>query len=145
MPWKSCSLPGSGAPALDELDRAVKRGEIKPPVQEEDSEKKKAGKRSGIARVLGAVKFYKVVPGMKSPEQYEILAGEMYTRLVESEPLEEDALRELAGNRAQSIFAELRTVHGVAADRLGTADPEPAAEGEEPGARLSLDALSGAR
>ena len=134
-----------GSPALDELDRAVKRGEIKPPVQEEDSEKKKAKKRSGIARVLGAVKFYKVVPGMKSPEQSEVMAGEMYTRLVESEPLNEDALRELAGNRTQVIVAELQTAHGVTADRLGTAAPEPLPEGEEPGARLSLDALSGAR
>ena len=132
-----------GAPALEELDRAVKRGEIKPPVQDEAAAKSKAKKRGRIARMIQAVKLYKVLPGGKSPEQTDIMAAEMYSRLVESEPVSEDALKALAGNRTKSIVAELRDAHGVAAERLVAGDVEPQAEGEEPNAGLSLDALAG--
>lgn len=133
-----------GSSAFDELDRAVKRGEIKPPAQDDEAEaKKKAKKRSRFARVMQAVKLYKVIPGAKSPEQNELLAGEMYSRLVESEPVAESALQELAGNRAQAILAEMRNNRGVPADRLGEADPEPIPEGDEPSAGLALDAMAG--
>lgn len=133
------------ASSLDELDRAVKRGDIKPTGLEASAAGKKAQKRGRIARVLQVVKLYKIIPGAKSPEQSQLLAGEMYSRLVESEPVSENVLKELAGNRAQEILAELRNEHGVAADRLAAADPELQAEGEEPSARLSLEAFAGAQ
>jgi len=77
-----------GAQALTEVERAVKQGEIKPRTTEEDSgaDKKTKKKRKGFAGLWRSTKLYKIVPGAMSPEQSDVLAGELFARLVENDP-----------------------------------------------------------
>ncbi|MGV8073553.1 MAG: DUF748 domain-containing protein [Syntrophobacteraceae bacterium] len=131
-----------GSKALDELDQAIKKGEIKPRTKEEPEAGKKAKKRGGFAGMMDKVKIYKVVPGMKSPEQSELMAAEIYARLVEAEQASEKDLQQLAGARAQAVAAELQNTLGVPADRVQTGDSEPQPEDAGLSAGLSLDALS---
>ncbi len=102
-----------GAQALTELERAVKQGEIKPRATQEETgvDKKTKKKRKGFARLWRSTKLYKIVPGAMSPEQSDVLAGELFARLVESDPNPDEALLQLAGNRAQAITAELQTAN----------------------------------
>jgi len=130
-----------GPKALDELERAVKQGEIKPrATQEETGVNKK--KRKGFARLWSAMKLYKIVPGVMSPEQSDLLAGEMFARLVESDPNPDEALSQLAGNRAQAITAELQNANAVPADRLQIVDVQPLAGEAGVSAKLSLDSVA---
>jgi hypothetical protein len=131
-----------GKGALEELDRAVKKGEVKPrEIQPEDAKKKKTAKKGKLAGIMNAVKVYKVIPGMKSPEQSEILAQELFARLVESEPVPEKSLLELASNRAQAITAELKGANSVDGQRIQTVQPETLEGDEGSSAKLSLDSL----
>ncbi|MFH0995842.1 MAG: DUF748 domain-containing protein, partial [Pseudomonadota bacterium] len=57
-----------GPKALDELERAVKQGEIKPRATPEETGANKK-KRKGFARLWSSMKLYKIVPGAMSPEQ----------------------------------------------------------------------------
>ena len=133
-----------GAQTLAELERAVKQGMVKPRTTQEDSgaDKKTKKKRSVFARLMGSTKLYKIVPGAMSPEQSDVLAGELFARLVESDPSPDEALLQLAGNRAQAIIAELQTADGVPAERLQTADAQPLADEAGVSAKLSLDAVA---
>ncbi len=131
-----------GEKALDEIEQAVKRGEIKPSVQDDSAEKQKGKKPAGLFGKIKTVKFYKVIPGAKSPEEKELIAGELYSRLVESEPVSDTALQQLAGSRAQAISADLQSALGVPAERLVTEESEPLAEEAGLSAGLSLDARS---
>ncbi len=132
-----------GKPALEELDRAAKEGKIEPRVQEEPKEKK-SKKGSVFSRALRSVKFYKIVPGAKSPEQSQILAGELYFRLVESDPLKDDVLVQLGTERATAISRELQDANAIPADRIATQDPEPLADDAGLAAGLSLDVMAAA-
>ena len=130
-----------GPKALDELERAVKQGEIKPrATQEETGVNKK--KRKGFARLWSSMKLYKILPGAMSPEQSDLLAGEMFARLVESDPNPDDALSQLAANRARAITAELQNADAVPADRLQIVDVQPLAGEAGVSAKLSLDSVA---
>ena len=130
-----------GPKAIDELERAVKQGEIKPrATQEETGVNKK--KRKGFAGLWNSMKLYKIVPGAMSPEQSDLLAGEMFARLVESDPNPDEALSQLAGNRAQAITAELQNANAVPADRLQIADVQPLADEAGVSAKLSLASVA---
>jgi len=130
-----------GPKATDELERAVKKGEIKPrATQEETGVNKK--KRKGFARLWNSMKLYKIVPGAMSPEQSDLQAGEMFARLVESDPNPDEALSQLAVNRAQAITAELQNVNAVPADRLHIADIQPLVDEARVSAKLSLDSVA---
>jgi hypothetical protein len=132
-----------GAPALAELNRGVTEGTIK--VRPEDastSDKGKAGKRSLFGKIIQGAKLYRLVPGAKSPEQSELLAAEIYARLVESEPVSEQALRQLAARRAQSVGAEMEKNGGLPPHRIRIKDPESRENDEGMSVKLSLDALA---
>lgn len=133
-----------GPKALDELKRAVKQGEIKPRAarEETDEDKKSKKKRKGFARLWGSMKLYKIVPGAMSPEQSDLLAGELFARLVESDPSPDEALSQLAGKRARAITAELQSANAVPADRLQITDVQPLADQAGVSAKLSLDAVA---
>jgi hypothetical protein len=133
-----------GPKALDELERGVKQGEIKPRATQEETgvDKKTKKKRKGFARLWSSTKLYKIVPGAMSPDQSDVLAGEMFARLVESDPNPDEALSQLAGNRAQAIMAELQSTNAVPADRLQKADVQPLADEAGVSAKLSLDAVA---
>jgi hypothetical protein len=130
--------------ALDELERAVKEGEIKPRATREENgaEKKTKKKRKGFARLWSATKLYKIVPGAMSPEQSDLLAEELFARLVESDPSPDEALSQLAGNRAREISAELQNANAVPADRLHIAEVQPLADEAGVSAKLSLDTMA---
>ncbi len=133
-----------GAKAFDDLEGAVKRGEIKPrqPQEEAGAEKKAKKKRKGLARLWSATKLYKIVPGAMSPDQADVLAAELFARLAESDPSPDEALSQLAGNRAQAIAAELQHVHAVPANRVHLGEAQPQAEEEGLSAKFSLDTVS---
>lgn len=135
-----------GSKNRDELDRAVKEGKIKPRFAQDESEQKSKKEKGNIfSKAMRSVKFYKVVPGAKSPDQEQIMAAEMYALLVENESIDEKVLLQLAASRSAAVGDELQKVLGVPADRIGTKDPEPLAD--EPGvsAGLSVDVVSGSQ
>ncbi len=131
-----------GKSALSELEQGIKEGKIKPRMptgqQEQKEKRKKAGR---FSRMMNSVKLYKLIPGGKSPEQAAAWAGEIYVRLVESEPVSDESLLRLGGERARAIVQELQTSGGIAADRLSTKDPEGTPEDAEPSAKLTLGAV----
>jgi uncharacterized protein involved in outer membrane biogenesis len=130
-----------GPKAIDELERAVKKGEIKPRATQEETGVNK-NKRKGFARLWNSIKLYKIVPGAMSPEQSDLQAGEMFARLVESDPNPDEALSQLAVNRAQAITAELQNAKAVPADRLHIADVQPLADEAGVSAELFLDSVA---
>ena len=130
-----------GPKAIDELERAVKQGEIKPRATHQETGVNKK-KRKGFAGLWNSMKLYKIVPGAMSPEQSDLLAGEMFARLVESEPNPDEALSQIAGNRARAITAELQNANTVPADRLQIADVQPLADEAGVSAKLSLDSVT---
>lgn len=134
-----------GSAALDELERAVERGEIKPAEQEESPYQGKDRKTGRLAGILQSMKLYKIIPGAKSPAESALLAGELYKRLVEREPISEETLRALAVSRAQAIAGELQNASGISEGRILIVEPEPMAEEAGTSTRLSLEALSSAR
>jgi hypothetical protein len=77
---------------------------------------------------------------MKSPDEAAAWAGEIYVRLVDSEPVSQDALLELAKNRAQTVVQELEVSAGLPAQRIGVTDPEAMSDDAEPSVKLSLSA-----
>jgi uncharacterized protein involved in outer membrane biogenesis len=130
-----------GTPALSELNRGVKEGTIKArPADLSTSKKGKTGKKSLFEKIVQGAKLYKLVPGVKSPEQSELLAAEIYARLVESEPVSEQALRQLAERRAESVVTELEKNDGLPPHRITTKDPESLENDEGLSVKLSLDA-----
>ncbi len=129
-----------GEKALDEISRAVEKGEITPrDLKVEAAERKKGKKPDLFSRALDAVKVHKVVPGMKSLEESEVLAAELYFRLVESAPLPEEQLKQLASHREKAISGELQGAGGLPNTRIQTAAPEPLEGDEGTSAKLSLE------
>ena len=129
-----------GSQALDEISLAVKKGEVKPRESSaENAERRKAKKAGIISRTFSAAKVYKIVPGLKSPEESELLAGELFYRLAEKEPLPEKDLLQLAEKRGQAVRTEVEQAHLIETDRAQTANPEPVAGDEGVSARLSLE------
>jgi uncharacterized protein involved in outer membrane biogenesis len=132
-----------GAKAFTDLEQAVKRGEIKPQTTEDDAgvDKKTKKKRKGFARLWRSTKLYKIVPGAMSPEQSDVLAGELFARLVESDPNPDEALAKLAGDRAQAIAAELQSANAIPAERINTAEAQAVADEAGVSAKLNLDVV----
>jgi hypothetical protein len=132
-----------GAKAFTDLEQAVKRGEIKPRTTEDDAgvDKKTKKKRKGFARLWRSTKLYKIVPGAMSPEQSDVLAGELFARLVENDPNPDEQLLKLAGDRAQAVAAELQSANAIPAERLHTADAQALADEAGVSAKLTLDVV----
>lgn len=132
-----------GDKALDEINQAVKKGEISPRENTADAVERKKSKKNGLlSRAFSAVKVYKILPGGKSPEQSELLAGELYFRLVESDSLPEKDLLRLASDRGQVIIDELLHSSQIPNTRVQTAPAEPLSGDEGLSARLSLEPVS---
>jgi uncharacterized protein involved in outer membrane biogenesis len=131
-----------GKASLDELEKGIKQGKIKPrmpaPVDEEKAKHRKSG---FFSRVKKDLKLYKIIPGAMSPKQETAFAGELFVRLVESEQIGNEAFVKLAGDRANVIAEELKTADKLPPDRISIGAPE-ALQGEEPPmAKLSLGAM----
>jgi hypothetical protein len=69
------------------------------------------------------------------------LAKALYAQLVESEPLSETALTELAVARARAVVAELTSQGAIAAERVSIKSPKPVKKGEPVTVRLALDVV----
>ncbi|MFH0731010.1 MAG: DUF748 domain-containing protein [Pseudomonadota bacterium] len=131
-----------GAPALAELNRGVKEGTLKArPMEALMPGKGESKKQNRFWKILQGAKLYKLVPGAKSPEQSELLATELYARMVESEPVPEQELVRLAATRAESVGAELEKICNVPLSRIKIKEPEAQANDEGRSVKLSLDAL----
>jgi hypothetical protein len=131
-----------GAPALEELDRGVKEGTVKArPIEALMPGKGKIEKKGRFWKILEGAKLYKLVPGAKSPEQSALFFTELYARMIESEPVSEQELVQLATKRAHSVATELETVCGIPLNRITIKDPEAQATDEGRSVKLSLDAL----
>ncbi len=104
-----------GKASLGELEKGLAAGTLKPriPALPQEETSKKAGK------------FYR--------------AGELYSRLVESEKVADTTFLQLAENRAQSIVGNLEGEAGIAKDRVSVKPPEPFSGKEHPAVTLSLD------
>ena len=133
-----------GKNSLDELEEGIKKGTITPqlPAHQEGKKARQQKTKGGFTRMINSLKLYKVIPGMKSPDEAAAWAGEIYVRLVESEPVSQDALLELAKNRAQAVVQELEVSAGLPAQRIGVTDPETMSDEAEPSVKLSLSALN---
>jgi len=130
-----------GASAFADLERGVKEGTIKPREDEVPKADKKAVKKNRFWALVEGAKLYRLVPGAKSPEQSALLAAEMYARLVDSEQLPEQELRQLAVRRTEFVGAELENTYAVPASRITTKEPEAQAGEEGSSVKLSLDTL----
>jgi uncharacterized protein involved in outer membrane biogenesis len=129
-----------GEKALGELDEGIQSGAVKPrapEIRQPDESKRK--KKGFFSRMANNLKLYKVVPGGKSPEEAVVWSGELYLRLVESEPLAEEVLLKLADQRAQAVGEELERAGKVPANRVTLEKPEPDDTG--PSVKLSLGAV----
>ncbi len=131
-----------GEKALGELEEGIKSGAVKPRTSEipqpDESRRKKKG---FFSRMANNLKLYKIVPGGKSPEEAAVWSGELYLRLVESEPLAEEELLKLADKRAQAAAGELNQAGKIPTDRLTIEKPEPLGDDAAPIVKLSLGAL----
>ncbi len=130
-----------GKKGLDEVDNAIKKGEVKARETSRDSAQKKRGKAGIASKLFSATEIYKVVPGMKSPEQSDLLAGELFARLVENEQVPENDLLDLAKNRGHSITLEFEQLGITGIDRIETKEPEAAPGEEGLSAKLVLDSI----
>lgn len=131
-----------GKKALNDLNEAVKKGEIKPEeTSDENSKREKSKKRGIISRAVKATRVYKIIPGMKSPDQSKIFAAEMFVRLVKSETIPEKELLDLAKSREQAVFAEIAKLGVIGEDRFKAKDPEASPGEEGLSAKLSLDSI----
>ncbi|WP_310601024.1 DUF748 domain-containing protein [Desulfobulbus sp.] len=128
----------SGKEALAVLDSQIETGAITPrmPAWAMDSPRKEA---SMAAKMIGGLHLYKMIPGGRSPEQATLRAGELYTRLVEQERAGDEALRQLAQQRAETAIALLARQQRISKERVGSRPPEPLADDEPPALTLSLD------
>jgi uncharacterized protein involved in outer membrane biogenesis len=131
-----------GAPALNEVEQAIKQGTIKPRAATGQKPGEGKRKKKGVfSRVFNNLKLYKIVPGAKSPEESERMAEELYARLVDSEPVSDKTLSQLAQGRAQAIIAEIQSAGGIPENRLASKAPEPLTGKAVPSATFSFDAL----
>lgn len=131
-----------GKAELEELRDGIRKGTIKPQMPEPDQgEQGKGGKRGRLRGLVDRFKIYKVIPGGMSSDESTMLAVEITARLMEAEPVSDESLRELAQARAKTIIREMETTNGITSNRLAAGEPEPAADGGEPAAKLSLDTL----
>jgi hypothetical protein len=129
-----------GKASLEELEKGVETGAITPRMPAQDQGKKR--KESGMfSKMVGSLSLHKIIPGAMSPEQAALWGGELYTRLVENEKIADQALLQLAEQRARSIAAHLESQTQIAKDRISVKEPEPFTGSEPPSATLSLDAL----
>ena len=128
-----------GKPSIDELEKGIETGTITPRLPENHREE---SKEPGVfSKMADNLKLYKIIPGGKSSKQAALWAGELYTRLVESEKVPEESFLQLARGRAQSIAGELEGEGRIPKGRMSIKDPEPVTGDEHPSAKFSLDAL----
>jgi hypothetical protein len=129
-----------GKASLSELEKGIEVGEATPriPPQHQETKSKEAGK---LSKMADNMKLYKLIPGGKSREQAVSWAGELYTRLVESEKVADQALLQLAENRSQSAATYLEGEAQIPKERVSIKAPEPLSDNAHPSITLSLDAL----
>lgn len=130
-----------GKPSLDELEKGFEAGTVKPAAVPPPSQEVKDKKTGLFKKMKESLKLYKIIPGGKSPEQSVVWAGELYTRLVESEQVADETFRELAEKRARSIVTNLEGEGRIRQDRISLTPPEPLSGDVPPAATLSLDSL----
>ncbi|MCU0589251.1 MAG: DUF748 domain-containing protein [Syntrophobacteraceae bacterium] len=131
-----------GKDALRELSQSIKSGAVKPRMPEvHQPDESRRGKKGFFSRMANNLKLYKVVPGGRSPEEATLWAGELYLRLVESEPLQDEVLFKLADRRAQAVAQELEGEGGVPAERLTVEKSEALTDDSAPMVNVSLGAL----
>jgi hypothetical protein len=121
-----------GSPSLEELEKRVKQAAIKnrPDSEDPDRPDKQADHyRPSMGRM---------VTGAMVPEQADLLAMEMFDRLVKSDPLPDSELRRLADQRTQAIQEELRHVHALPENRLKISDSQALPGQDGVSAELSL-------
>jgi len=129
-----------GKESLLELEQGIAAGTVtpRPPVPQRQKKGEDAGM---VAKMLDGMQLYKLIPGGKSPEQGRLWSAELYARLVDSEPIADQSLLQLAEQRAQSIAANLESDAKIPKDRVGIKAPEPFSGNEPPAVTLSLDVL----
>ena len=129
-----------GKQSLDELEKGIASGTVEPQSVPAD-EAAKSREAGTLAKMTDSLKLYALVPGGKSREQAVIWAGELYSRLVESEKVADGGLLRLAEDRAQSAAASLEGEGGIPRDRIAIKAAEPLAGKAGSAVTLALDAL----
>ncbi len=129
-----------GKPSLDELEQAVRDGKIKPRAESTANANPKGRKASMLSKIASAVNLDRVLPGLRSPQEWSALSSEMFWRLVESQPFPEKDLIQLAESRGRAVVSELQTAGIKDSTRVQTRKPEAVKENEEPSAKLFLEA-----
>lgn len=136
----------------------IKAINVRKLIAESAGEKNKPGEDSGpvdlsASNIQSAVeKLFKERTGLKSydeikkpieesskprPEKALILTKELYSRLVETEPVSKEALIELALRRAKEIIKELEETGGISSERLVLKNHEELGSGQA-GAKFTL-------
>jgi len=129
-----------GKAALDELEKGLETGSIKP----RQSARNRRGKNSEpgrFARMADSLQLYKIIPGGKSHDQAVGWAEELYLRLAEGEKIEDKVFLKLAEDRARSIVSHLEGEAKIPKDRMNITASEPITDDEQPSVKLSLDAI----
>jgi len=128
-----------GKASLDELEKGLETGAIKPRVNAQDRKGKK--KEAGMfAKITDSIQLYKLIPGGKSYDQAVVWAEELYAQLVDNEKMADEVFLKLAERRAQAIATNLEEEGQIPKNRISMKNPEPLSEDKPPAATLSLDA-----
>jgi hypothetical protein len=131
-----------GSAQLDQVDQSIKDGTLKPETaQGTKTAQAETRKPDRLSKIINGLKLHRVIPGAKSPEESERLAAELYARLVEAEPVSDEDLMGLAGQRAQAVLSEMQGSLSIGTNRTGTKNSEPSADDSGLSARLFLDAM----
>ena len=129
-----------GKVALDELEKGLETGNIKPS-RSAQNRKGKSSEPGKFARMADSLQLYKIIPGGKSHDQAVGWAEELYLRLAEGEKIEDKVFVKLAEDRARSIVSHLGSQAKIPKDRMNITASEPITGDEQPSVKLSLDAL----
>ncbi len=128
-----------GKAALDELEKGLETGTIKPRRSAQDRQGK-SSEAGSFARMADSIQLYKIIPGGKSHDQAVGWAEELYLRLAEDEKIDEKLFIKLADDRAGSVASHLEAEAQIPEDRLNRAASEPISDAEQPSVKLSLEA-----
>ena len=129
-----------GKTSLDELEKGLATGSVKPRVPTTNQESKETQK-GNLSKIVDNLELYKVIPVGRNSEEAAVWAGELFVRLAQSEKITEQTFLQLARRRAQTIAGELEGEAQIAKDRIAFKDPGSLSDKQPPSAKLSLDAL----
>lgn len=129
-----------GQEELAKLSEGIDSGKLTPR-QPEEEEASSAGESGFFTRMSDSLGLYNLIPGGRSSEQAAILAGELYLRLVDEEPVADQSLQALAEGRAKAAIGHLSGTDALAGNRIGSKAPEAMDTGDPPEVSLALDAL----